>query len=63
MGMWEPEIPYYKHQCKSDDWKCFMKRDENILTLRHTISECCHDDDYDIPVKACPFCAWCPNAK
>ena len=60
-GNYELEEPFYKHDCKTmnvddDKWHCFMKSGEKILTLRLTISQCCHDDEYDIKVKMCPIC-------
>jgi hypothetical protein len=58
-GNWENEEPYFKHDCKvSSDWRCFQRRDDKDLTLRLRISQCCHDDDYDIKVKTCPFCGY-----
>lgn len=57
-GNYEFEEPFFKHNCKNGNWSCFQIRYEKELTLQLSIFQCCHDDEYDIIVKFCPFCGY-----
>jgi hypothetical protein len=60
-GNLEFEEPFIKHECKNKDWSCFQYRYHEKLTLRLSIPQCCHDDEYDISVLICPFCGYKVN--